>query len=124
MTARTTLLVAACLLFLGVAAGAFGAHALRARLAPAEMAVFQTAVQYHLTHALGLLGVGLLALHWPDARGLAWVAALLAIGVLLFSGSLYALVLTGVRALGIVTPFGGTAMLAGWALLAWTVLRH
>lgn len=111
-------------MLLGVAAGAFGAHALRARIAPEQMAVFQTAVQYHLVHALGLFGVGLLALHWPEARALPWVAALLVLGVLLFSGSLYALVLTGVRALGIVTPFGGTAMLAGWALLAWTVVRN
>ena len=119
---RSALLMAACLLFLGVAAGAFGAHALRARVAPDAMAVYGTAVLYHLVHALGLLGVGILALQWPDgARALGWTALLLVAGLVLFSGSLYALVLTGVRGFGVVTPFGGVALLAGWALLAWTV---
>lgn len=114
--------MAACLLFLGVAAGAFGAHALRPRVAPDAMAVYGTAVLYHLVHALGLLGVGILALQWPDAaRTLGWTALLLVAGLVLFSGSLYALVLTGVRGFGVVTPFGGVAMLAGWGLLAWTV---
>lgn len=103
--------------FLGVAAGAFGAHALRERLPDDLMAVFRTAVEYQFYHALALLAVGLLARHvasiWLSAAGAAF-----AVGVLLFSGSLYVLALTGVRAWGAVTPLGGLAFLVGWACLA------
>ena len=125
MTPRSVLFTAACLLFLAVAAGAFGAHALRTRLSPDLLGVFQTAAQYHFLHALGLLAIGILWLQWPEAgRGLAWSALLLLAGIVLFSGSLYALALTGMRGLGMITPIGGVALLAGWATLAWTVLRH
>jgi uncharacterized membrane protein YgdD (TMEM256/DUF423 family) len=125
LSPRTMLVVAAGLMFFGVAAGAFGAHALRGRIAVDALGTYQTAVLYHLVHALGLIGVGLLALQWPDAaRPLAWTAFLLVVGVVLFSGSLYALVLTGVRTFGVVTPVGGIAFLAGWVLLAWTAARH
>ncbi|MEP6657530.1 MAG: DUF423 domain-containing protein [Betaproteobacteria bacterium] len=125
MTPRSILFTAACLLFLAVAAGAFGAHALRTRLPPDLLAVFQTAAQYHFLHALGLLAIGILWLQWPDAgRGLGWSALLLFAGIVLFSGSLYVLALTGVRAFGMVTPLGGLAMLAGWATLAFTVVRR
>lgn len=125
LSARGMLLAAACLLFVGVAAGAFGAHALRARVSAEALTVYHTAVLYHLVHALGLVAVGLLALHWPDAgAALGGVGLLLIAGVALFSGSLYALVLTGTRALGIVTPLGGLAFLAAWLLLAWTIARH
>lgn len=125
MTPRILVLVSAGLLFLAVAAGAFGAHALRARVSPDLLAAFQTAVQYHFLHALGLFGIALLWQQWPDARAaLGWSALLLLAGIVLFSGSLYALVLTGMRAFGVVTPFGGTALLAGWAVLAWTAWRH
>jgi uncharacterized membrane protein YgdD (TMEM256/DUF423 family) len=105
--------------FLGVALGAFGAHALRDRITPDLLAVYQTGVQYHLVHALALLFVGLLADRLPTAAArMARVSGtLFAVGVLLFSGSLYALALTGVRKLGIVTPFGGVCFLTGWALL-------
>jgi uncharacterized membrane protein YgdD (TMEM256/DUF423 family) len=100
-----------------VGLGAFGAHALKARL-PAEMlTVWQTAVQYHAWHALGLLAVGLAGLHfegnWLKAAG--W---LLFAGIALFSGSLYALVLGAPRALGMVTPLGGLALVLGWLALA------
>jgi uncharacterized membrane protein YgdD (TMEM256/DUF423 family) len=119
MTARSLLGIAALAMLLAVGAGAFGAHALRARLAPDMAAVWQTAVQYHAWHALGLLAIGVLMLQWPE-RGLLAVAAwLLLAGIALFSGSLYALALTGVRGLGAVTPFGGVAFLAGWLMLAW-----
>ena len=101
---------------LAVAAGAFGAHALRARLSPEMLAVWETAARYQMYHALALIAVAL-----ASARGLAgpWpaAAALLAAGILLFSGSLYALALTGVRGLGAVTPLGGLCWLAAWALL-------
>lgn len=110
-------------MFLAVALGAFGAHALKARLSPEMSAVWQTAVQYHAWHALGLLGLGLLMLHWPERPGLGVAGWLLLAGVALFSGSLYALALTGVRGLGAITPIGGVAFLAGWGVLAWAVAR-
>lgn len=102
---------------LAVAAGAFGAHALRARLDPAMLAVFETAARYQMYHALGLLLVAWALARWPSpfvtAAGWCFVA-----GIVLFSGSLYALTLSGVRGLGMITPLGGLAFLAGWALLA------
>jgi uncharacterized membrane protein YgdD (TMEM256/DUF423 family) len=107
----------------GVALGAFGAHALKARLAPEMLQVWQTAVQYHLWHALALVGIGLLALHLPASAALRWAGALMGAGLVLFSGSLYLLALSGMRALGAVTPFGGAAWIAGWLLLAWAALR-
>ena len=106
----------------GVAAGAFGAHALRARLPADMLAVWETAARYQLIHALALLAVALLA-----ARGASRAAAaagwLFASGILLFSGSLYALALSGVSVLGAITPLGGLAFLVGWAWLAITALR-
>lgn len=103
---------------LGVAAGAFGAHGLRARLSADMLAVWETAARYQLYHALALLAVALAAARWPAA---AWGAAgwLFAAGILVFSGSLYLLALTGVRWLGAITPLGGLCFLAGWAALAW-----
>lgn len=124
MTPHGVIAFAALLLFLAVAAGAFGAHALRASLAPELFAAFQTGVQYHFVHALGLLIVAMLWLHWPQsARSLSIVCALLIAGIVLFSGSLYALAITGVRGLGAITPFGGVAWLAAWIVLAYTAWR-
>ena len=100
--------------FVAVAAGAFGAHALRARLAPELLAVFETGARYQMYHALALL---LLAVQ-PPTRATAAAGWLFVTGTLLFSGSLYALALTGVRAFGAVTPIGGLCFLAGWATLA------
>jgi uncharacterized membrane protein YgdD (TMEM256/DUF423 family) len=107
---------------MAVAAGAFGAHALRARLPPDLLAVFQTGAQYQLAHALALLAVGLLLARAPGAASAAAGWLFLA-GTVLFSGSLYALALTGVRALGAITPLGGVALLGGWAALTWAALR-
>jgi uncharacterized membrane protein YgdD (TMEM256/DUF423 family) len=123
MHARLALCFAATLLFAAVAVGAFGAHALKARLAPEAMATYQTAVQYHFWHALGLLAVGVLLLQRPDSGALAASAWLLVAGILLFCGSLYALALTGSRGWGAVTPVGGTALLAAWAALGWAAWR-
>lgn len=110
------MLIGAVYGLLGVAAGAFGAHALRGRLAEDMLAVYRTAVEYQFWHALALLAVGLLARQaadaWLTASGLAFT-----LGVLLFSGSLYALALSGVRVLGAVTPLGGVALIVGWACL-------
>lgn len=123
MTARLALTLASLLLAIAVALGAFGAHALRSRLAPDLQAVWQTAVQYHAWHALGLFGVGLFLMHRPDASLAGWSAWLFVAGIVLFSGSLYALALTGTRALGAVTPIGGAAFIAGWLAFAWAVWR-
>ena len=110
-------------MLLAVAMGAFGAHALKKTLTPDLLAVYQTAVNYHVYHALGLLAVGVLALHLPETALLRWAGILLAVGVLVFSGSLYALSLSGIRGLGAITPFGGVALIAGWLLLAIAVVR-
>ena len=109
--------------FVSVGAGAFGAHALRRRLAPEMLAAFETGARYEMFHALGLVAVAWAASRWPGAATSA-AGWLFVAGTLLFSGSLYGMALTGVRALGAVTPFGGVAFLAGWALLAWVALRR
>lgn len=109
--------------FLGVALGAFGAHALKTRLSAGLLAVWKTAVEYQMYHALALLGVGLLLRQLGTSAPLQWAGAGFALGVLLFSGSLYALCLSGVRVLGAITPFGGMLLLAGWALLLVAALR-
>jgi uncharacterized membrane protein YgdD (TMEM256/DUF423 family) len=103
--------------FISVAAGAFGAHALRARLDPGALSVFETGARYQMYHALGLLAVAWAVSRWPGpwAGRAGW---LFVGGTLLFSGSLYALALSGVRWLGAVTPLGGVAFLAGWICLA------
>lgn len=104
--------------FVSVAAGAFGAHALKARLGPDLLAVFETGARYQMFHALALVAAG-----WASARFPGTAASLAGWlflgGTVLFSGSLYALALTGVRALGAVTPLGGVAFLGGWVALAW-----
>jgi uncharacterized membrane protein YgdD (TMEM256/DUF423 family) len=108
--------------FLAVAAGAFGAHGLKARLNADLLAVFETGARYHMYHALGLVAVGLLAMHRPGGliNGAGWAMQL---GILLFSGSLYALALSGVRVLGAITPIGGVGFLVAWALFAIAALR-
>lgn len=123
MTPRIVLTLAAALMFAGVAAGAFGAHALKARLTPDELAIWQTAVQYHVWHGIGLLAAGLLLLHRPDSVALGVSGWLFVAGIALFSGSLYALALTGARGLGALTPLGGIAFLGGWAAMAWAAWR-
>jgi uncharacterized membrane protein YgdD (TMEM256/DUF423 family) len=109
---------------ISVAAGAFGAHALKARLAPDLLAVFETGARYQMFHALALVAASYAASRGPTAAGAAaWSGWLFVAGTVLFSGSLYALALTGVRALGAVTPFGGVAFIAGWIALAAAALR-
>ncbi len=121
--ARIYLLIAAISGLLSVAIGAFGAHALKARLSSELMAIFHTGVQYQGIHSLALLGVGLLALQHPS-RALNWSGTLFTMGILLFSGSLYLLSISGIHTLGIITPFGGLALMAGWMQLgvaAWKI---
>lgn len=107
--------------FAAVALGAFGAHALKARLAADLLATWRTAADYHLVHALALVMVGVLALQ-RQHLALTIAGAAFALGVLLFSGSLYALALSGVRAWGAVTPVGGVLLLCGWAALLWAAI--
>jgi uncharacterized membrane protein YgdD (TMEM256/DUF423 family) len=110
--------------FVGVAMGAFGAHGLRGQRAPELLAAFQTGVQYLLWHALALLLIAELWRRYPDSSLLRWSAVAMAAGIVLFSGSLFLLVLTEQRWLGMVTPFGGVSFMLGWLLLARHCLRQ
>jgi len=103
---------------LAVAFGAFGAHALRGRLDENMMSVFQTAVQYHFYHSLALLAVGVIALSQPQTALLRSSGYLFLVGIVVFSGSLYLLSMSGLRWLGAITPLGGLAFIAGWGCLA------
>ena len=120
-SARLIVLAAGLLGFTGVALGAFGAHALKETLvAKGTTATWQTAVLYHLLHALALLALAGWAGSWPNAR---WIGLCWSLGVVLFSGSLYWLALGGPKLLGPVTPLGGLALLAGWFLVVWQALQ-
>lgn len=105
---------------LAVTFGAFGAHALKGKLDDYAMAVFQTAVQYHFYHSLALLAVGVIALSQPQTVLLKSSGWLFLVGIVVFSGSLYLLSISGVRWLGAITPLGGLAFIGGWACLAAT----
>ncbi len=115
---RTFLRIGSVLGFLGVTFGAFGAHALKSRLSPEMLGVFETGVRYQMYHAFAILIVAALLGQRSGARVLSTAGWLFAAGVLLFSGSLYALALTGTGILGIITPIGGLLFLGGWACLA------
>jgi uncharacterized membrane protein YgdD (TMEM256/DUF423 family) len=119
--ARTFLTLGFVLAAAGVAAGAFGAHALADRVTPERAQTFETGVRYHMYHALGLMITAWLAAGWPSWQVTAAGWALLA-GIVIFSGSLYVLVLTDTPWLGAITPIGGVAFIAGWLLLAWAAL--
>lgn len=108
---------------LAVMLGAFGAHGLKENVSAELLDIFQTGVQYHFYHALGMLAVGIIAYHLPESGFLKWSGWLMLAGILLFSGSLYLMTFTGARWLGAVTPFGGTAFIAAWILLAIAVLK-
>lgn len=111
------IIAGAVLAFLGVALGAFGAHALKTRLAADMLTVYQTGVQYHLVHALGIVLIGILVQMLPATKWLPIAGWMMVAGVIIFSGSLYALSVTGVRILGAITPLGGIALLAAWVLV-------
>jgi uncharacterized membrane protein YgdD (TMEM256/DUF423 family) len=117
------LAIAGLLLALATVFGAFGAHALKGQLSPDRLQVYETAVRYHFFHALGLMGVGL-ALRFMDSGGLRVAAVLITLGIVLFSGSLYALTFGGPRLLGVVTPVGGLALIAGWLVFAAAAWRR
>jgi uncharacterized membrane protein YgdD (TMEM256/DUF423 family) len=112
----------AFLMALGVVMGAFGAHGLKSTLSPAMMEVYQTAVFYHLIHALGLFVVAWVTT-LSDSKLVTWAGFLFLAGILLFSGSLYLLAITGLKWLGMITPFGGVSFIAGWCLLGFSSLK-
>ncbi len=126
--ANTIVGIGAMLMLSAVLLGAFGAHALKTRLTPEMLAVYQTGVQYHLVHALGLMLVGVMCnMQVSDrvkSRRLALAAIFMGVGVVLFSGSLYALAITGMSVLGAITPLGGLCFITAWALVAWQMLRR
>ncbi|MFZ6744782.1 DUF423 domain-containing protein [Undibacterium sp. JH2W] len=123
MQARSFIATAAILMFIGVTAGAFGAHGLKQILSADMLTIWQTAVTYQMVHGLGMLALGIMLQQQDNAllRKAAWA---MLIGVIIFSGSLYALALTGVRILGAITPIGGVVFLAGWAMLTWAAIRR
>jgi len=119
---RTFALMGAVLGGLGVGLGAFGAHALKAHVPPEMLRVWDVGTHYQLIHALALLGVAWAVSRWPESAA-ATAGWLFLAGVVLFSGSLYALTLTGVKKLGMITPIGGVLLIAGWCVLAWSAWR-
>ena len=119
---RHFLIIGSISAFLAVGLGAFGAHGLEGRLEPSDLGTFEVAVRYQMYHTLALLFLGLVLERWPGGLGI-WAGWAFVAGTLIFSGSLYALVLTGVRGLGAVTPIGGLALLAGWVLAALHLVR-
>lgn len=119
---RLFAVAAGALGFLGVALGAFGAHALAERLTARDLEIFETGVRYQMFHALALLLLALILDRWSGTLGV-WAGWCFLAGILVFSGSLYVLVLSGQRWMGAITPLGGVALLAGWALLIAHALR-
>ncbi len=110
-------------LMVAVILGAFGAHGLKARATPEQLAWWHTGVNYHFWHALGLFGIGLLLLNQPALNASRSAGWLLQIGIVIFSGSLYAMTLGAPRWFGAITPIGGVAFIAGWAVLAWATFK-
>jgi uncharacterized membrane protein YgdD (TMEM256/DUF423 family) len=121
--AKIFLLLGSLAMMIAVGLGAFGAHGLKDKLSADMLAVYRTGVDYHFYHALGLLALGMIAAHLPESDLVKWSGALMAAGIVLFSGSLYLLALTGTRWLGAITPVGGAAWIVAWALLAAALLR-
>jgi uncharacterized membrane protein YgdD (TMEM256/DUF423 family) len=120
--ARLFAMLGASSALISVAAGAFGAHALRGRLSTDALVTFETAARYEMYHSLALLAVAWAVTKWPGSLT-HWAGWLFVIGTVLFSGSLYALALSGTRWLGAITPFGGVAFLAGWICLGLAAIR-
>lgn len=120
---KTILMIASIFLALAVAIGAFGAHGLKPQLTAEMLNTYKTGVEYHFYHALGLLFVGILAYVMPSGF-LNWSALFLAAGIILFSGSLYMLAITGIKWLGAITPLGGLSFITGWILLLVAVWKN
>lgn len=123
MTAKKTLITGSVLMALAVAFGAFGAHFVQDLLTPERFEVYQTGVEYHFYHALGLLFLGVISFNMAYSRWLSWSAYCLVSGIFIFSGTLYVLTLTDTGWLGAITPIGGVAFIAGWICLALGVFK-
>ena len=123
MKNQTILISGAVFMALGVLLGAFGAHALKNILSPEMLAVYKTGVEYQFYHALGLLLIGLIGFH-IKSKYLSWAGLFITIGIILFSGSLYVLTLSGIKAIGAITPVGGLSFVSGWILLALAILKR
>ena len=117
------LVTGALLAALAVMLGAFGAHGLKKTLHADMLVVYKTAVDYHFIHALGMLLAGLFLLHYPQSRPILIAGFCMLAGILIFSGSLYALSLTEIKKLGMITPLGGLAFIVGWVMLAWGLYK-
>jgi uncharacterized membrane protein YgdD (TMEM256/DUF423 family) len=113
---KTILMTGAGLMALAVIVGAFGAHALKSKLSVDMLQVYKTGVEYHFYHALGLILIGIISLHISSGL-INWSAIFMTLGIVLFSGSLYVLAITGVKWLGAITPLGGVSFIVGWVLL-------
>ena len=119
---KSWIIIGSILAALAVILGAFGAHGLKARLSPEDLAIFETGVRYHIIHALGIIIIGVLGYHEPSEI-LKVPVIFFTIGIFLFSGSLYILILSGSRWLGAITPLGGIGFIAGWLLLAYNLFK-
>lgn len=123
MKNRNILLAGAVFMALGVLLGAFGAHALKKILSPEMLDVYKTGVEYQFYHAIGLLLVGLIGFHL-ESKWLRWSGIFLIVGIVIFSGSLYALSISGIKILGAITPIGGLSFVAGWVCLAVGIVQQ
>ncbi|AET61196.1 DUF423 domain-containing protein [Paenibacillus terrae] len=120
---KVLLLLGCIMMFLAVVLGAFGAHALKKRLSADMMSIFQTGIQYHIAHGLGLILLGVVAGNWVHSSLIVTAGWVMLAGILLFSGSLYALSLSGLKKLGAITPIGGVAFLTSWVLVIVAVIQ-
>lgn len=121
---KTFLILGALNTFLCIALGAFGAHGLKRVLSADMLTVYHTGVQYHFYHAFGIIIIGLLLLHFPKSRLIPISGWLMMVGIILFSFSLYVLSVTGMRGLGMITPFGGVSFLSAWGLLIYAIWKE
>lgn len=122
MMSRKYVGIGAILLLLSVAIGAFGAHALKEVLGD-HTATYETGVQYHMVHAIGIILIAFAAGQWGESSKLLWAARLMIVGIILFSGSLYVLSITGIGVLGAITPLGGVAFIIAWFLFAMAAFK-
>lgn len=120
---KTIIVTAAILLALGVVIGAFGAHGLKSRVSPDLLQVYKTGVEYHFYHAIGLLLIGILTVMMPSSY-LNLAAIFLFAGILIFSGSLYVLAISGIKWIGAITPIGGVSFIVGWIFVVLAVLKN
>ena len=118
----TWIIIGSALAALAVSIGAFGAHGLKSKVSSEDLVIFETGVRYQMYHSLGLILIGILGFHFPS-NIIQLPAALFIIGIIIFSGTLYLIPLTGLRWLGAITPIGGTALIAGWIALVYNIIK-